>query len=196
MVRLQNQGVEIRESAPRQLAARAQIGHQPHSPTLAILNHHTDGLAGIVGNAEGLDSKAADFGRSSRAQGVNLEPVVGQVQLFEGPCRGIDRHAVASGEALDPASVIGVFVGEDQTLEVRSVDSHLGKPFLDLATGEPGVHHQTFATALEHQHVASAARSKNGDSHLGVVKTEGELHSHKVSQGNLRQSRYVLPCSR
>ena len=127
------------------------------------------GVDGVVRNAEGRDFNVAD---DKSLPGPNvLHAVQALVRSFRQDAqhfsvRGfvqINRGAPLAQHLRERADVIGMFVGDDDTVETIDVASDRGKAPQRFFFAKPCVHQQTGLLRLEQGAVARTARTQNRD---------------------------------
>ncbi len=146
----------------------AEVGADGHLGAVGAKGE-TDGIDGIVRDSEGVDVNVADAKALARLNGFNAAEALAE-SLGENALKnahsglGDEERSLPETENLrKPVAVIGVFVSDEDSVEVIEVAFDGGETSERFAFTKASVNEDAGMFGFEQGKIARAARRKNGD---------------------------------
>ena len=118
-----------------------------------------------MGDGKGLHPDIADL-ESRPGTGDEVEPLHAKVRgAAPGAGRGPDGNAMTARQGGNPAQVIAMLMGDQDTLEVGSSNPEEGEPPLRFPESKAAIHHQMRVTPRHQEGIAAAAAAQGGKAH-------------------------------
>lgn len=123
-----------------------------------------DGVLGVVGDGERIDRDIAEI---EGATGLELSEGEGVFALaldgFGGEAVAVDGDAEFSGDGAEAHDMVGVFVGDEDTVEGFGGAADTGEALADLASAEAGIDEQARFGGFEVGTIASGTAAEDGE---------------------------------
>jgi len=145
-----------------------QIGNEGELRA-AGLERESDGIGGVVRNREGMDVDIADrefLARLNFLNGIQSFAKSVRQSFVHGVERGlgdVERSFPEAEHLREAAAVVGMFVSDENAVEVVDGPFDGGEAGEGFAFAEAGVHEEPGAPGLEQRDVAGAAGGQNGN---------------------------------
>jgi len=145
------------------------------------------GVDSIVGNAKSVDFDIADGETLAGLDGLDAVEAFAKrirknaLQRLQGRLRDVERSFPKAESLREAVAVIGVFVGDQDAVEVVQFFFDGGEAGQSLALAQPGVHEDAGAFGLEQRDVARTAGRENGN-----AQTDGDSPEERNSKNEMR----------
>ena len=172
VVRLEHEGVAGRKTVAYAVGDDTRVRAVPEAR--AVLGDRVAaGLAGVVGQGEGLDHELADRKRLERADSPRgdrlLRGLAMEQELGDRPRSGVDRDIEPLHERIEPSDVVRVLMGYEYGLDRGGVGAGQRDPGEKVARREAGVDQEGAVPALDQDRVPLGAGGESRDPHTQRV---------------------------
>lgn len=161
VIGFEDQEVHLPDAFDDELGGMAEVGNDADGVG-AVMECEGDRVEGVVGDAEGFDGQVTN--RESLAVGKDAPrdaDAVGPVGLFVdgfgGKAVRVDGDGMFFTDGTEAANVIGVFVGDEDGVEVVELPADGGEALGDLTAAEAGINENGGVGGLDEGAVAGAA---------------------------------------
>jgi hypothetical protein len=171
VIRFQHQCVHGTHAFRDQLRDVAEIGQDTHRDAGAsVPDDETDRILGIVRYAEGFNEQIADF--KGRARGKQPPGDADAVWLFgiggdgfSGETVSVDGNRPRLAKSAETTSMVAVFVGEDDAIDLFEIAADEREPLRDLATTQARINKESRRVGFNQCAIAGAATPQDRDLH-------------------------------
>jgi len=168
VIGLEDQAVGFAEMNFDEFGHVPEIGDDGHLRAVGA-EGEADGVGGVVGNGEGVDVDVTDSEMLASVDGFHAAKTFGESVGKDLPERahgglGDKEWSFPESESLRQAvAVIGVFVGDEDAVEMVKGSFDSGKAGESFAFAESGVNEDAGTFGFEQSDVARAAGCQDGD---------------------------------
>lgn len=170
VVGLEQDRVAAADALDGQFGGVADVGEETDAG-LGVFDDEADGVVGVMGDGKGVDREVAD---GEPVSGVEEAPSVevGQVlpEAIGGEAIAVEGEAEGAAQDLQAGGVVGVFVGEEDPVEVGDIQANGRQPPGDLPRAEAGVDQEAGAGRFHQRTVTGTAATQYGQlEHPGEI---------------------------
>jgi len=177
MIGFEDQNVGGADSFDDKPGGVAEIGEKTEIAALGA-EQKSDGIIGVVGDAEGLDVDAAELEGGPRTEEAKIE-LLSELQLdgFFGEAIAIDGNLKLGGEHAEALGVVGMFVGNKNSAQVFRRPTDAQQTLADLARAQSRVEQQARVLRFQVGAVATGTAGEDGQScrHAATLETGRHL---------------------
>lgn len=151
-----------------ELGEIAEVGDDGHFYAVGA-ESEADGIGGIVGDGEGVNVDIADGEMSASINGFDATQTffeaIGEraLKCVEGLFGDIERRFIHAQHLGETVAVIGMFVSDEDAVNLIERDAAGGKAGKGFAFAEAAIHQETGTRGFEQSDVARTAGSQDGD---------------------------------
>ncbi|MDB6108688.1 MAG: hypothetical protein JWR69_438 [Pedosphaera sp.] len=161
VVGLQDEDVGGANAFQRQLGGMAQISQKADVAARRV-QEKTDGIRGVVRDAEGVNDDVADF--KAAAGGEDSTIKLGLELPFDAVLGGtvaVDGNLQLGAEGGESVDMVGVLVGDEDAREAFRRAANGGQALADLTQAEPGIDENAGFGRLQVGTITAGAAAKN-----------------------------------
>lgn len=181
VVGFQNDHVNIANPFDDEFCGVTEVGNEGDG-VRGVAESEADRIAGVVRNAEWFDGKVANFKGTAGGKEPPRNPdTIVSFNFFGGEPVGVNRNRGVFADDSQRTGVVGMFVRQENGVNVGEAALNTGKPLGDLPVAQTGVHEEGGLFGFDERAVTGAAAAKNCDlnSHGGTLQ-----EAAPVSSGN------------
>lgn len=175
VIRFEDEDVGGADAFDNEAGGVAEIGEEANIPG-GRAQEEADGIVGIMRDAEGIDGDISELeggagGEEAEVEGrleLGLDDFLGQAVAVNGDVQPAGEHAEALG-------VVGMFVGDENSVQVFGRSPDTEESLTNLARAEAGINEQTGVVGLKIGAVPAGTAGEDGkarwhDGTLGIER--------------------------
>ena len=178
----------------------AEIGEETDVAGMGA-KEESDGIVGVVRDAEGIDGEVSQFEGSPGGEESELERNL-ELRLngFLGQAVAIDGDLQLAGKDAEALSVVRMFVGDENSAQVFGSPPDTEESLADLSGAEAGIDEQAGLAGLKVGAVAAGTAGEDGQASwhgwtLKTVRCESKLKSSETADDVQNARKFFLPKS-
>ena len=150
----------------------AEVGQEPDLNRRRV-EHKPHGISGVVRDGKCIHAKITDFKAVAGFENLKIKSAIVVVtNLLGGMAVAVHRNAKLGGEHLEAVNVVGMFVGDQDTIEPFRGAVQLKQGGSDAFGAESTVDEHPRAGRFQKRCVATGSTAKDRELHL--------LHAHRL----------------